>query len=176
MIRRASVLASISGALNAVVLEGERLGPCLLSGYGAGAMPTAMSVVSDLVDVGRNLLVGARGRVPQRALRSELLADREVRSPAELVGPYYLRFSALDRPDILARIAGVLGAFSISVSEMVQHGRALPSEKGGSNEPVQIVMITHPARDADVRTALREIDRLSGIARPTSAIRIEESA
>jgi homoserine dehydrogenase len=171
MIRRTSVLASISGALNAVVLEGERLGPCMLSGYGAGSMPTAMSVVSDLVDVGRNLLVGARGRVPQRALRSELLADREVRSPRELSGPYYLRFSALDRPDILARIAGVLGAFSISVSEMVQDGRA-----PGSNEPVQIVMITHACRDEDVRSALREIDRLSGIARPTSAIRIEENA
>lgn len=171
MIRRTHVLASISGALNAVVLEGERLGPCMLSGYGAGAMPTAMSVVSDLVDVGRNMLVGARGRVPQRSVRSELLTDREVRSPGELVGPYYLRFSALDRPDILARIAGVLGAFSISVSEMVQDGRS-----PGSSEPVQLVMITHPSRDADVRSALREIDRLSGIARPTSAIRIDESA
>ena len=94
-----------------------------------------------------------------------------MRSPGELVGPYYLRFSALDRPDILARIAGVLGAFSISVSEMVQDGRS-----PGSSEPVQLVMITHPSRDADVRSALREIDRLSGIARPTSAIRIDESA
>lgn len=171
MIRRTSVLASISGALNAVVLEGERLGPCLLSGYGAGAMPTAMSVVSDLVDVGRNMLAGARGRVPQRAVRSELLADREVRSPGELVGPYYLRFSVLDRPDILARVAGVLGAFDVSVRELVQDGRA-----PGSNDPVQLVMITHPSRDASVRAALREIDRLSGIARPTSAIRIEETA
>lgn len=171
MIRRASVLASISGALNAVVLEGERLGPCMLSGYGAGAMPTAMSVVSDLVDVGRNLLVGARGRVPQRAVRSELLAEREVRSPADLVGPYYLRFSVLDRPDILARVAGVLGAFEVSVSELVQDGRA----SDASAEPVQLVMITHPCRDGAVRSALREIDRLSGIARPSSAIRIEES-
>ncbi len=171
MIKRTSVLASIGGALNAVILEGERLGPCMLSGYGAGAMPTAMSVVSDLVDVGRNMLAGSRGRVPQRSMRSELLTDREVRSPGELVGPYYLRFSVLDRPDILARVAGVLGAFEISVSEMVQDGRA-----PGSNEPVQLVMITHPCRDSAVRSALREIDRLSGIARPTSAIRIDETA
>lgn len=171
MIRRTSVLASIGGALNAVVLEGERLGPCMLSGYGAGAMPTAMSVVSDLVDVGRNTIAGARGRVPQRAMRSELLVDREVRSPGELVGPYYLRFSVLDRPDILARIAGVLGAFDISVRELVQDGRA-----PGSNEPVQLVMITHPSRDASIRSALREIDRLSGIAQATSAIRIDETA
>ena len=60
---------------------------------------------------------------------------------------------------------------AISVSEMVQDGRS-----PGSSEPVQLVMITHPSRDADVRSALREIDRLSGIARPTSAIRIDESA
>ncbi len=176
MIRRSSVLASISGALNAVVLEGERLGPCMLSGYGAGAMPTAMSVVSDLVDVGRNMMANSRGRVPQRSVRSELLADREVRSPGDLVGPYYLRFSVLDRPDILARIAGVLGAFEISVSELVQDGRASRSTEAAAREPVQLVMITHAARDSAVRAALREIDRLSGIARPTSAIRIEESA
>jgi hypothetical protein len=131
----------------------------------------AMVSISDLVDVGRNMLAGARGRVPQRSMRSELLADREVRSPGELVGPYYLRFSVLDRPDILARIAGVLGAFEVSVSELVQDGRS-----AGSNDAVQLVMITHPSRDAAVRSALREIDRLSGIARPTSAIRIEETA
>jgi homoserine dehydrogenase len=171
MIRKQSVLASIGGALNAVILEGERLGPCMLSGYGAGAMPTAMSVVSDVVDVGRNILTGARGRVPQRAVRSELLAERDVQPASDHVGAYYLRFSVLDRPDILARIAGVLGAFSISVSELVQDGRA-----PGSSEPVQLVVITHACREGDVRGALREIDRLSGIARPTSAIRIEESA
>lgn len=169
LVRRSSVLASISGALNAVILEGEHLGPCLLSGYGAGAMPTAMSVVSDLVDVGRNVIASTRGRVPHRSVRSEFLAAREVQELGQQVGCYYLRFSVLDRPDILARVTGVLGAFDVSIEQMVQDGRA-----PGSNEPVQLVMLTHATKDANVRSALREIDRLSGIAEKTRAIRIED--
>lgn len=164
-----SVLASIGGALNAVYLEGESLGPCLLSGYGAGAMPTAMSVVSDIVDVGRNLMMGARGRVPHRAVRGELLAQREVRDPGHHNGPYYLRFSVLDRPGVLARIAGVLGAFDVSIGQMVQEGRA-----ASAGDPVHVVMLTHACREANVRGALREIHMLSGIAQPARAIRIEE--
>lgn len=163
-----SVLASISGALNAVYIEGAMLGPCLLSGYGAGALPTAMSVVSDIVDVGRNLVRGASGRVPQRAWRGEHLAVREVRDVGRNVGPYYLRFVVLDRPGMLARIAGVLGAFDVSIEQMVQEGRA-----GADDAAVQVVMLTHEAREANVKSALREIHMLSGIVEKTTALRIE---
>jgi homoserine dehydrogenase len=169
LVPKGSVLASIGGALNAVYIEGESLGPCLLSGYGAGAMPTAMSVVSDIVDVGRNLLTGARGRVPHRGVRSEALASREVRDHGHHTGPYYLRFSVLDRPGILARIAGVLGAFDVSIEQMVQEGRA-----PGTSDLVHVVMLTHASRAANVRGALREIRMLSGIAQPARAIPIEE--
>jgi homoserine dehydrogenase len=164
-----SVLASISGALNAVYLEGAMLGPCLLSGYGAGALPTAMSVVSDIVDVGRNLVSGASGRVPQRAWRGEHLVAREVRDVGRHVGPYYLRFTVLDRPGMLARIAGVLGAFDVSIEQMVQQGRAAESDAA-----VHVVMLTHEAREANIRSALREIHMLSGIVSPTTALRIEK--
>ncbi|MDQ3031488.1 MAG: homoserine dehydrogenase [Myxococcota bacterium] len=169
LVPRKSVLASISGALNAVYIEGESLGPCLLSGYGAGAMPTAMSVVSDIVDVGRNLMMGSRGRVPHRSVRSESLAVREVRDPGHHHGAYYLRFSVLDRPGVLARIAGVLGAFDVSIEQMVQEGRAT-----STSDPVHVVMLTHACKEANIRGALREIHMLSGIAQPARAIRIEE--
>jgi homoserine dehydrogenase len=164
-----SVLASISGAFNAVILEGAMLGPCLLSGYGAGALPTAMSVVSDIVDVGRNLASGASGRVPVRAWRGEHLAVREVRDVGHHVGPHYLRFSVLDRPGVLARIAGVLGAFDVSIEQMVQEGRAQASETA-----VQVVMLTHEAREANVASALREIHMLSGVTSKTTALKIEK--
>jgi homoserine dehydrogenase len=166
LIPNSSVLASISGALNAIYLEAEMLGPCLLSGAGAGALPTAMSVVSDIVDVARNILHGASGRVPQRAFRSDALEDREVQDVGKHVTPYYLRFSVLDRPGVLARIAGVLGAFDVSIEQMVQQGRS-------EGSPVQVVMITHEAREANVRHALREIHMLSGIVERTHALRIE---
>jgi homoserine dehydrogenase len=166
LVPEGSVIASISGALNAVYIEGESLGPLMISGYGAGAMPTAMSVVSDIVDVGRNLMMGSRGRVPNR---SDALASRSVRDPGLHVGRYYLRFSVLDRPGVLARIAGVLGAFDVSIEQMIQEGRAT-----SDGDPVHVVMLTHACRDGDVRHALREIGLLSGMAQPARAIRIEE--
>lgn len=168
LVTASSVLASISGALNAVTIEGAALGPCLLSGYGAGARPTAMSVVSDVVDVGRNLLRGASGRVPQRAFRGEHLVARPVRDVGSHVGRYYLRFVVRDRPGVLARIGGVLGAFDVSIHHMVQEGRA-----GAGDEAVQVVMLTHEAREANIRSALGEIHMLSGIVSPTTALRIE---
>ncbi len=162
-----SVLANISGALNAVYIEGAMLGPCLLSGAGAGALPTAMSVVSDIVDVGRNLVHGASGRVPQLAWREHLVAPT-VQDIGHHVGAYYLRFSVLDRPGMLSRIAGVLGAFDVSIEQMVQQGRA-----GEDDDAVQIVMLTHEAREANVKSALREIQMLSGIVSPATALRVE---
>ena len=162
-----SVIASISGALNAIAIEGESLGPLMISGYGAGSMPTAMSVVSDIVDVGRNLMMGSRGRVP--VVRDDVLARRAVRDVGRNVGRWYLRFSVQDRPGILARIAGVLGAFDVSIEQMIQEGRA-----SAAGHPVHVVMLTHACRDANVRSALREIQILSGITQPTRAIRIEE--
>jgi homoserine dehydrogenase len=165
-----SVLSSIGGVLNVVVLEGAMLGPCLLSGHGAGALPTAMSVVSDIVDVSRNLLTGASGRVPQRAWRGEHLVRRRVRDPGEHACRWYLRFSVLDRPGVLARIAGVLGAFDVSIEQMLQQGREAQSEA-----PVQVVMLTHEAREANIRHALREIQMLTGIVEPSRALRIEET-
>ncbi|MBX3275494.1 MAG: homoserine dehydrogenase [Sandaracinaceae bacterium] len=171
LVPEASVLASISGALNVVVLEGKMLGPCLLSGYGAGALPTAMSVVSDIVDVGRNLVFGASGRVPQRAWRGEHLARPPIAPPGQHECRWYLRFSVLDRPGVLARIAGVLGAFDVSIEQMVQEGRG-----GGSDEPVHVVMLTHEAREENVRHALREIELLKGMVARARALRIEAGA
>ncbi len=168
LVEAGSVLASVSGALNVVVLHGAMNGPCMLSGYGAGALPTAMSVVSDIVDVGRNLVMGASGRVPQRAWRSEHLEARRVAASGQHECRWYLRFSVLDRPGILARISGVLGAFDVSIEQMVQQGRARDSDAA-----VQIVMLTHEAREANLTAALREIELLSGVVEPVRALRIE---
>ncbi len=174
LVREKSVLASISGALNAVYVEGAMLGPCLLSGLGAGALPTAMSVVSDIVDVARNLRAGVRGRVPSAALSSERLAEPKLASGRR--GAFYLRFDVQDRPGVLASIAGVLGAHGVSIHQLLQEGSGSsppPSGRGQGGGMESIVMFTHEAREADVLAALAKIATSSDLVAPPHRLRIE---
>lgn len=143
LVRRESVLANVSGVLNAIALEGRALGPCLLSGRGAGDLPTAVSVVADIVDVARARLHGTAG-LDTRGIQ---LASRPLAPLDELVGRSYLRFPVRDRPGVLAHIAGALGDCGVSIEQMVQLG-------SGGDAPVQIVLLTHEAREHDVARAL----------------------
>ena len=168
LVPEGSVLANVSGALNAVEVEGAMVGSCLFSGLGAGALPTATSVVSDIVDVGRNLLINAHGRVPSRSFRGEALRDFPVRDPGEQICRFYLHFSAADEPGVLAKIAGVLGEQKVSIDQMVQEGQ------GTSDKPVSVVILTHHAPARAVYEALSTIDALKPlIMAPSRAIRIE---
>jgi homoserine dehydrogenase len=164
LVDRSNPLAHINGALNAVHIEGAALGPCLLSGMGAGALPTAVSVVSDIVDLGRNLFSKAVGRVARSAFAAERSA--KIRPPADYRGCYYLRFSVLDQRGVLGKLATTLGARDVSIAQMVQEGH-------GEGEPVAVVLLTHPAREGDLRAALAEIERMQFVAEPTCALRIE---
>lgn len=165
LVSKRSVLANVSGVLNAIYLEGRALGPCLLSGRGAGDLPTAVSVVADIVDVARLKLAGAAGL----ATSGIALADRPLLSLDDVETRYYLRFTVLDRPGVLARIAGALGEHGVSIEQMVQDGRSV-----ASSDPVPVVMVTHRAKEHGVRRALESIARSDYIARPTRLLRIEE--
>jgi homoserine dehydrogenase len=167
LVSQKSVLASVNGALNAVYIEGAAVGPCLLSGLGAGALPTAVSVVSDIVDVGRNLQSESRGRVPQRAFHGSSVKVLRVQDPAEHRCRFYLRFSVLDRSGVLGKLASALGQRDVSIEQMVQDGQ--------DTQPVSVVMLTHPAKEGDVRDALAEIAKLEITAQPTCALRIEDA-
>ncbi len=157
-------LAHIHGALNAVQIEGAALGPCLLSGAGAGSLPTAVSVVADIVDVGRNLLTESAGRLPHRTLSADKTA--RVRSIEDVRARYYLRFSVRDQSGVLGKIATALGAHDVSIEQMVQDGHVRDAQ-------VSVVLLTHPAREANVRAALKDIDALPFVFDPTCALRIE---
>jgi homoserine dehydrogenase len=165
LVRRGTTLAHVDGVLNAVAVEGEALGPCLLSGRGAGDMPTAVSVVSDLLDVARAQRHGASG-----------LLTRGIRLGALPLFPlgrvstrYYLRFAVEDRPGVLAQIARALGDAGVSIEQMVQ-------ERPGASsfQPVQIVMLTHVAVEQNVRRALEEVARLDFMVGSAHVLRVEE--
>jgi homoserine dehydrogenase len=164
LVDRQNPLAHINGALNAVHIEGAALGPCLLSGLGAGAMPTAVSVLSDVVDVGRNRFSQSQGRVASSPFSTG--ATARVRDIADYRGGYYLRFSVLDQSGVLGKLAAALGACEVSIAQMVQEGHK-------KDEPVTVVLLTHPAREGNLRTALAEIAKLNFIVEPPRVLRIE---
>jgi homoserine dehydrogenase len=163
LVPRDQAIANVNGVLNAIALEGRALGPCLLSGRGAGDMPTAVSVVADVLDVARARLNGAAGLMT----RGVQLASRKVAPLDDVETSYYLRFEVYDRPGVLARITGALGEARVSIHEMVQQG-------GGdsSGAPVQVVLMTHEAKEKDLRRALAAIARGDYVARAPHVIRV----
>ena len=168
LVRETSIMAHVTDALNTVHIEGATLGPCILTGPGAGAGPTAVSVVSDIVDIGRNLLVHVSGRVPQRAFTEDALQDARVRDMGERHGEYYMRFTVSDKPGVLAEIAGILGQNQVSIAHLVQDA---PDDMPEAN--VEVVLLTHAAREADVASAIARINALPHVRGPARRFRIE---
>ena len=167
MIPEGHLLSTVGGVFNAIYIKGDAVGPTLFYGQGAGRMPTGSAVVSDLVELGRNLLVQAKGhRVPSLSYQEFAIEKNPLKKIEEVIMPYYMRFSALDRPGVLSKISGILGKNDISIVSVIQKGRRI---KGS----VPVVMMTHEAREKNVRHALKEINRLGVILGKTMFIRVE---
>ncbi len=158
------VIAGVRDQYNAVYLEGPSLGSLLLSGHGAGSLPTAVSVVSDIVDLARNVFGGSAGRVPARAAPGAALRERPIRPMDDVQSRYYLRVSCGDQPRTLARITDALGSHEIVVEQLVQEPHA-----GG----VHLAMTTRIVREKNVRSAAMEIDALTVVTEPTRVLRID---
>jgi homoserine dehydrogenase len=139
------LLADVSGAKNAVYVQSYALGPSMYYGAGAGMLPTAMSVVSDIIEIGRNMMSHTR------PARSRPQARRPLLPIADIRARYYLRFAVHDQPGVLGQLATILGSHKVSIQQVVQ-------ETGG--DPVWVVVLTHEAREGDVRAAIADIDRL----------------
>ncbi len=170
LIPRESLLASVDGAMNAVAVTGDAVGPTLFYGAGAGELPTASAVVADLVEIAREIRRGGGGA--QRVAPLSYLPEELRRLPlvplGELEGRAYLRFTALDRPGVLGHIAGGLGEHGIGIESVIQKGR------GGHDDSVPVLVLTHPAREDALRAALERIDTLPDVTAPTRLVRIEE--
>jgi homoserine dehydrogenase len=169
LIPRRFMLASVNGVFNAVYVSSYALGSSMYYGRGAGMMPTAVAVVSDVIEVARNLLASSAGGAPLRAnWRRGEMRQRRIREPGELESRYYLRFGVVDRPGVLAQLAGMLGEHEISISEVVQEGQR------DEGRPVTVVVTTHRARERNVQAALGIIDRLPTVRDRTRLLRIFE--
>lgn len=165
MVPAKSVVGNTNGVLNCVYIQGKALGPCLLIGRGAGEMPTAVSVVADIVDVARSRREGQGGL----GTRGIFIRERELVPMDEVESRYYLRFDVADQPGVLAVVAGALGDEGVSIEQMVQEGRA-----DTSTVPVPVLMITHACREGAVQKAMARIARAPFMKAAPRLIRIEE--
>ncbi|EKD22083.1 MAG: hypothetical protein ACD_87C00170G0001 [uncultured bacterium] len=161
------LLANVNSNFNAFHIIGDAADSVFLYGQGSGMMPTASAVLSDIVDISRDILKGIAGRIPPRVRDEESLEAIRLLPFDQIRTNYYFRFSAVDRPGVLSRISGILGANDISIATVIQKGR----KQGG---PVPVVMTTYKARELDVRRAIEEIDRLDMVMDKTMLIRIED--
>jgi homoserine dehydrogenase len=164
MIPADSPMAAVSGVFNAVLITGHAVGDLMFYGRGAGQLPTASAVWSDIVEIARRTAHG----IPALALElpSTGPGALPLRPMDDIRSCYYLRVMALDRPGVLSRVAGVLGENNISIASVLQKGRA-------TGEAVPVVMMSHEARERDMRVALASIDRLRVVSMPTTMIRVE---
>lgn len=164
------LIANVDGAMNAVLVKGDAVGPTLYYGAGAGAEPTASAVVADLVDVTRLHTADPHHRVPHLAFQPDQLADTPILPMDEVRTAYYLRLRAFDRPGVLADITRILADGSISIDAMVQ------KEPAEGEEEVNIILLTHVTVEKNINAAIAKIEALDSVAGKVMRIRLEELA
>jgi len=157
------LISKVDGSFNAVYVEGDATGSTMYYGKGAGDMPAGSAVVSDIVDIARNIKKNATGRISVITRTSK---DLRIKKMDDVTSMYYFRFSALDRPGVLSKISGILGNYNISIASVIQKGRRV-------GEAVPVVVLTHEAKERNVREAIQEIDQLPVVMDKTVFMRVE---
>ena len=159
LVRHDRAVGHTDGPLNLVELEGDAVGRLVLSGAGAGPMPTASAVVADLIDV-------AAGRAQQTFPLLEIWNSPEsisVLPPEQIHRRYYLRFMVEDRPHVIADIADILGRNEISVATIVQHEAPEVEESENGTEIVPLVIMTHRTTEGRLRSSEAEFAKLPAV-------------
>ncbi len=161
------LIANVDGVMNAVLVQGDAVGPTLYYGAGAGAEPTASAVVADIVDVVRVLTTDPDNRVPHLAFQADALSDLPILPLEEVETAYYLRMQAEDTPGVLADITRILGDEGISIEAVLQK----EPEEGESYVP--LIMLTQRTREGHMNQAIAAIEALNCISGQVTRIRLE---
>jgi len=162
------LIASVEGAMNAVVVKGDAVGTTLYYGPGAGSEPTASAVIADLVDVTRMATADPENHVPHLAFQPDAMADVPWLPVGDTVSSSYFRMRVADQPGVLADITRILADGRISIDALFQRE---PSE--GENQ-TDIIMLTHAAVERDVDAAIRRIEALPTVLAPVIRLRQED--
>ena len=161
------LIANVEGAMNAVLVNGDAVGPTLYYGKGAGAEPTASAVIADLVDVARMHTADPEHRVPHLAFQPDSVVELPILPLAEVVTSYYLRLRVEDIPGVLADITRILADHQISIDAMIQR------EPDEGEEQTDIIMLTHQTREKNVDAAIARIEALTVVKGKITRLRLE---
>ncbi len=162
------LLSDVDGVKNAILVDGNAVGPTLYYGAGAGAAPTASAVVADLVDLARDLGVGQACRVPPLGFARDRLRDLPIVPMERVVTPWYLRMEVEDKPGVLSKVASIFSDQGISIEALIQKA---PAE---GQTRVQLIVVTNKAMQGSVDAAVSAIEALDTIAGSVTRIRVEE--
>ncbi len=162
LVPQSSLLASVHGVFNAVMVESDLADHTMYYGRGAGRLPTASTVLADIADAARNLTMDAMMRVPAIPPTGESLQVKDIQ---QILCRYYLRLSVEDQPGVLAQITGLLAKRNISIESFIQKR---PDAQGHAT----LIIVTHEALEANMTAALAAIAELSVVEPPTVRLRI----
>lgn len=165
LIPKEHLLASVSGAMNAVLVKGDAVGQTLYYGPGAGSEPTASAVIADLVDVTRLHTADPENRVPHLAFQPDQMQPLAALPIAACRSSYYLRLTVADQPGVLAELTRELAAEQVSIAALVQ--------KEPQNERAELVMLTHETEERAIDAALAAIRSLPFVLDPIVKLRVE---
>jgi homoserine dehydrogenase len=161
------LIANVNGVMNAVLVKGDAVGPTLYYGAGAGAEPTASSVVADIVDVVRTLTSDPENRVPHLAFQPGAIADLPILPISDVETAYYLRLRAEDKPGVLADVTRILANHNISIEAIIQ------KEPPDGETQLPVILLTHKVRERELNEAIGQIEALPTISGAVKRIRME---
>ncbi|MDE0168119.1 MAG: homoserine dehydrogenase [bacterium] len=150
-------LASVRGATNAVFVSGPSIGELLFTGPGAGGEPTATAILGDVIACARELL--ARNEVRSRIR----FAQGRVRDMADVTTKWFLRFTVVDRPGVLARIAAVFGSHDVSIKSVWQEGRGVEAT---------LLLVTHESPERHLQAAVSDLAALDVVSEVATVLRV----
>ncbi len=161
-------MASINGVLNAVRVCDQWMEENVLVGHGAGSLPTGSAVVGDVIEIARGILSGSSGRIPPQSFPKALRRDLPLLDRDDIRSAYFLRFKVKDQPGVLSTLSGILGSHAISIESVLQ------KERSAQGQGVPLMIMTHTAKEKDIRQALSKISELECIDEKPVLIRVEK--
>ena len=169
LISEDNLIANVNGVMNAVMVQGDAVGPTLFYGAGAGAQPTASAVVADVIDMAR-MITHPENSIPALAFQEDSLSDIQVLPISEIISEYYLRIMARDKAGVLADITEILGDFSINIEAVIQK----EPRDHDAQQLLSVIILTDEIQESIMDEAIEKIQALEAVGGKVARIRMDK--